>query len=106
MARPLRVVMISSEVESFARTGGLGDMVAALARALAELGADVIVATPLYGVTRVPKSASWWPHPIHARVGWGQFDLRQLGVLEVPADGVERGRLRFCLLADTHLFGR
>ena len=47
-ARPLRILMISSEVESLARTGGLGDVVEALSLAHAELGHDVIVVTVEY----------------------------------------------------------
>ena len=105
--------MVSAEVESFARTGGLGDVVAALSRALAELGADVIVATPLYGVTQIPAgaSASWWEAPVEARVGSGPDDARSLGVLEVSfapkrAASEPSGRLRTCLLANSALFDR
>lgn len=53
-----RVLMVSSEVESLARTGGLGDAVHGLARALAHLGHDVAIVTPLYGITRVPADVS------------------------------------------------
>lgn len=109
--RPLRVLMVSAEVESFARTGGLGDVVAALSRALAELGADVIVATPLYGVTTVPEHATWWEGAVEARVGWGAADVHTLGVLEVEpppsaATANAGGRLRVCLVANSDLFGR
>jgi glycogen synthase len=37
----MRILMISAEVETFARTGGLGDVVFGLGRALARLGHDV-----------------------------------------------------------------
>src|SRR5580698_9783384 len=61
MDRPVRVLMISSEVDPFARSGGLGDAVGGLSRALARLGADVVVVTPLYGVTKIPQAGgSWW----------------------------------------------
>ena len=99
--RPLRVLLISAEVESFARTGGLGDVVAALARALAERGVDVVVVTPCYGVTKVPSSARFWEAPVRARVGWGAYDERELGVLEVPLGGA-----RVCLLVNHALYGR
>ncbi len=61
-----RILMISSEVESLARTGGLGDAVEALSRALGGLGSDVVIVTPKYGVTRVPPDARGWPDPVFA----------------------------------------
>ncbi len=45
----LRVLMISSELEGFAKAGGLADMVRALATELGGLGADVRVVMPRYG---------------------------------------------------------
>src|SRR5436190_12482845 len=105
-----RILMISSEVESFARTGGLGDVVFALSRALADLGADVIVVTPLYGTTKVPAAATWWSSPVEARVGWGAHDVRPLGVLEaiLPPHVKPRagGSARVCLLANNELYFR
>lgn len=102
-----RVLMISSEVESFARTGGLGDVVEALSLALAELGADVVVVTPRYGVTRVPPDARRWPAPVPARYGWGPGDVRPIGVLEPPAHrSPSGGSRRMCLLDDPPLFDR
>ncbi len=44
----VRVVMIASEVEPFAKTGGLADVLGALPRALARLGHDVTVVMPRY----------------------------------------------------------
>ena len=108
---PVRVLMVSSEVESLARTGGLGDAVEALSRALASLGADVVVATPKYGVTRVPSGVRSWPGPVVAPLGLGH--ARWMGVLEgrltgpLPAgrDGAS-GAPRVTLLCDSQLFER
>jgi len=100
----MRVLMVSAEVETFARTGGLGDAVYGLSRALARAGHEVLVVTPLYGTTRVPDHAQWWWDRVHARVGWGSGDVRQMGVLEAREDH-GRGHVRFLLLADDHLFG-
>lgn len=103
--RPLRVLLVSSELESFARTGGLGDAVEGLGRALARLGADVLIVSPRYGVTGVPGSARWWAATVPARVGWGPHDERHLGVLEVTLESAGRGRARVCLLDEPTLFG-
>jgi starch synthase len=95
--------MVSSEVESLARTGGLGDVVEALSRALGASGIDVVVATPKYGVTRVPVGARWWPSPVVAPLGLGH--RRELGVLEARL-GPSVGAPRACMLADAQLFDR
>jgi starch synthase len=97
--------MISSEVEPFARTGGLGDVVGGLSVALALLGADVVVVTPLYRVTKVTSPASFWINPVVARIGWGPSDVRSVGVLEVPGPGAAGGSHRVCLAANDELFG-
>jgi starch synthase len=103
--------MVSSEVESLARTGGLGDVVEALSRSLSVLGADVVVVTPKYGVTRVPVDAHWWSRPVRANLGLGHS--RELGVLEARLGGrrtdpVSSRNLppRVCMLADAQLFDR
>jgi starch synthase len=112
-SRPARILMVSSEVESLARTGGLGDVVEALARSLAARGADVVVVTPKYGVTRVPPDARRWDAPVHAPLGLGH--ARELAVLESriashgsalssPSRGV--GQPRVCLLLEAQLFER
>ncbi len=103
----MRILMISSEVETFARTGGLGDAVYGLSRALARLGHDVCVVTPLYGTTPIPASHRFWADGVLARVGWGRDDVRTCGVCEVRDESVTGagGTLRFCLLANDALFG-
>lgn len=105
--RPLRVLMISSEVESLARTGGLGDVVAALSRALAEAGKEVLVVTPLYGVTRLPPDIQRWPAPTPIRFGWGPHDVEHAGVVELETTTFPSGgTLRTCLIDSPRLFGR
>lgn len=44
----MKVLIASSEFHPFSKTGGLADMVAALAKSLARAGAEVTVLTPLY----------------------------------------------------------
>jgi starch synthase len=65
----MKVLFVSSEVAPFAKTGGLGDVVGALPKALRRRGIDARVVMPLYagmrwhdlealdGVLRVP---TWW----------------------------------------------
>ena len=50
--RPVRVCQITAELAPFAKTGGLGDVAAALARYLHEAGQDVRAFLPLYGNLR------------------------------------------------------
>lgn len=45
----MRVVYCSAEVAPFSHVGGLGDVLGSLPRAMAELGLDCFVITPLYG---------------------------------------------------------
>ena len=44
----MKILMISAEVFPFAKTGGLADAVAALAKALSEKGNDVKIVMPRY----------------------------------------------------------
>jgi starch synthase len=105
--RPLRILMISSEVESLARTGGLGDVAEALSVHLARMGLDVLIVTPLYGVTKVPDARRRWDEPLSVRVGAWPHGVRQLGVVQVEIAEVEApGRLRVLLLDDPSLYGR
>ncbi|CAN5924857.1 glycogen synthase GlgA [soil metagenome] len=99
--------MISSEVESLARTGGLGDVVAALSLALAELGEEVLVVTPLYGATTLPTVTRRWDDTVAVRHGWGEGDVRHPNVVELePARFPSGGSRRVCLLDDPALFAR
>ena len=49
--RPLRIVMPAAEASPFAKVGGLGDVVGALPRALAKLGATPLIILPAYRET-------------------------------------------------------
>jgi len=44
----MRILLASSEVHPFSKTGGLADMVGALGKALANAGHEVMIVTPLY----------------------------------------------------------
>lgn len=47
--KSLRVLMVASEAQPFSKTGGLADVVTALAQALGRLGHHVTLVTPRYG---------------------------------------------------------
>lgn len=55
MARKLRVLFVASEAVPFAKTGGLADIVGTLPYALKEVGAEVKVLMPYYGVIKQGK---------------------------------------------------
>jgi starch synthase len=74
---PLRILLASSEVHPYSKTGGLADMAGALAKALAQEGQRVGVVTPLYRGIREK-------HPEIARSEW-RLDL-PLGYRRVGAD--------------------
>lgn len=44
----MKILMVASEAEPYSKTGGLADVIGALPRALARLGHEVAVVTPLY----------------------------------------------------------
>jgi len=63
----MKILLASSEVYPFSKTGGLADMVGALARALVKAGHEAAVVTPLYRGIREK-------FPAMRRVDW-EFDL-------------------------------
>jgi starch synthase len=72
MAHPLKILLLSSEVAPFTKTGGLADVAGSLPKALALLGHDVRVAQPAYG-------------PIEGLAGDGRSGIRTSGTtLAVP----------------------
>lgn len=49
----MKIAMVSSEAAPFGKTGGLGDVVTALARELVSLGNEVTLMMPLYGYASI-----------------------------------------------------
>jgi len=79
----MRILLASSEVHPYSKTGGLADMVGALAKALARAGHEVRIVTPLYRdiLEKYPqlKREDWqFDLPLGAR--WIQAELFSLEV--------------------------
>ena len=94
----MKVLMISPEITPYSKTGGLGDAVAALTKAVAERGHDVRVFTPLYG--SVKRIGEWtpYPDPVRAELGFGMYaDCR---VWTVPFH-----KAQICFCEYNHFFG-
>ena len=68
----MKILLATSEVYPYSKTGGLADMVAALAKTLARQGHEVGVVTPLYGSIREN-------YPEIKKMEW---------VLELPLTGI------------------
>lgn len=72
MVSSLKVLFVASECAPFAKTGGLGDVVGALPKALRRLGMDVRIVMPLY-----------------AGIRWNDLETLE-GPLAVPVGGEHR----------------
>ncbi len=87
LPRPLRVLMVSAEIAPFARSGGLGDVMQGLPRALGSMGIEVTVVTPYYGALtslQYTPGPQPWPRPLWTHIGG---DVREVGVLETIVAG-------------------
>ena len=77
----MRILMVASEAAPFAKTGGLGDVVSALPRALVRLGHAVDVVIPRYRAAAVGDLIARVPVPALDRTV-------ETGIYAVMADGV------------------
>ena len=83
----MKILMVSSEVEPFAKTGGLGDVVGSLPKALNDLDMDCRVIMPLYNkIAGKFKEKMKYLGYIYINVGWrhqycGVFSLKYQDVI-------------------------
>jgi starch synthase len=78
----MRVLMVASEMTPFSKTGGLGDVTAALPRALVRLGHQVDVVVPRYRGTPLDDGS---PAPLRVTVG---KEVHDASVSETVVAGV------------------
>jgi starch synthase len=94
----VKIYFIASEVEPFAKTGGLADVAAALPKALGRLGHDVRVVLPLYRqVSRERFSLRPTSHTVTVTLGGEPLSAKvweaRLPGTEVPVYFLERAAL-------------
>lgn len=104
--RPLKICMVSSEVVPYAKTGGLADVVGALAIEFATLGHDVIVLLPCY---RQVKSLGFQMTDyvrlsVPTSHGLVEGDIQELAVSSSRV--MESGRLRVFVVRHDPSFDR
>ena len=85
MAAAPRILMAASEMTPYAQTGGLGDVLAALPAALAELGIAVHVVLPAYGTIDVNAAGAVLSSSVEVRVGGTR---REVGLRTARAGAV------------------
>ncbi len=100
MARPLRVLLSASEMTPLAKTGGLADVVGALAAKLTERGNEVWVVLPYYSVIREKNLAT---RPVIAPMGVHMGTATEWCVVH---EVVENSGARILLIEHDLYYGR
>lgn len=97
----MKIVFAASECVPFAKTGGLADVVGALAPELAKLGHEVTVYLPLYARVR-PFLAGEWKYVVRSITIPFQYYNRFVGIV----DGGVREGVRYYFVDCPELFDR
>lgn len=103
---PLKICMVASEVVPLAKTGGLADVVGALAVEFAQLGHDVCVMLPAY--RQVDELGYHMTEGVRLSVpsAHGLIDTRVQEVFAPPLQVTEPGRLRIFVVRHDPYFSR
>ncbi len=91
----MKILMISSEVTPFAKTGGLGDVVGALSKELAALGHEVRVVCPLYGMLKPGPSWRAFPGAVSVNLGLGIEEFCRVWQTPLPGSNAEMNFIEF-----------
>ena len=95
----MNILIVASEAHPFIKTGGLGDVIGALPKALKDLGVDVRVVIPNYrDIKKEIKESLTYIDNFSVNVGWR---TQYCGILEYEYDGVQ-----FYLLDNEYYFKR
>jgi glycogen synthase len=82
----MNILLISTEAEPFAKTGGLGDVIGSLPRELNKQGADARVMLPLYqGIRQQYQSQMEFMGEFHLMLSWR---TQYCGIFRLESDGV------------------
>jgi starch synthase len=81
----MRILMVSPEITPYAKTGGLGDMVAGMAKALSERGHDVRVVCPFYGSITPDENWEICPKPLTVNLGKERIEYCRRRETIIPA---------------------
>jgi starch synthase len=91
----MKILMISSEVAPFAKTGGLGDVVGALSKELAALGHEVRVVCPLYGFLKPGPAWRAFSGAVSVHLGYGREEFCRVWQTVLPGSTAEMHFIEF-----------
>ena len=95
----MKVLLVASEANPFIKTGGLGDVVGALPKALSKKGLDVRVVIPKYkGIREDLKNKFSFVKWFMVKVGWRN---QYCGIFECTHNGV-----KYYFIDNEYYFGR
>lgn len=81
----MKILLATSECDPFAKVGGLGDVIPALATELKKLGHDIRIVLPKYGSINLTTNFKTVGGPLYVNMGYG---LEFAKVLETQLNGV------------------
>lgn len=94
----MKVLLLSSECHPFAKTGGLGDVVGSLPKALAKKGAQCVVVLPKYKIIKEEYLRQMtFKEFFYVKLGWRS---QYCGIFELEKDGV-----KYIFLDNEYYFG-
>ena len=83
MSKPINILFVSSEVDPFAKTGGLADVSSSLPKAIKELGHEIRIMMPRYHFIGERKfKVTFERGPGEASFGWmwGNAEWQLVGI--------------------------
>ena len=103
----MKILMLTPEWVPFAKTGGLGDMVASLGNELSAAGHEVRAFLPYYGT--IQPSADWvpWPEPLAVRLSPWQTAYCRIWTAPCPGSSLRLHFLEYnAFFASGEIYGK